>query len=118
MRGTVNIKGGYFHTSKDADGTSNECILLASTRQKATLNISGGIFDNEGGEMCINVLDSDGNGYKYNTVNITGGTFIGFDPADGDKGAGIDSFIDKDKYQSVKQAEQINSKDVWVVSKK
>ncbi len=116
MKGTVNITGGYFHAGKDADGSLNACILLTGKdkNNKAILNISGGVFDNEGGAMCINVQDTkDGQyGSAYNTVNITGGIFIGFDPSVGDSGAGIETFVAKD-YKS--QETTYEGKQAWEV---
>ncbi len=119
--GTVNISGGHFIAQQDLDANGeptgyNACVLLyadgqtAATR-KATLNISGGVFDNGGFGMLINVNDG-ANRKDYNIVNITGGIFIGFDPSVGDSGAGIATFVAKG-YKS--QETTYEGKQAWEV---
>lgn len=118
--GTVNIYNGNFHTGLDVNGKANACVLVdAATSGHAYLNIYGGYFENEAeadGTVfpVINIQDDT---VARSHVVIYGGTFVGFDPADGDNSGKSGSFV-ATGYQSVKQAEQINGKDVWVVSKK
>lgn len=113
--GTANIYGGYFHAQKDANGGYNACVLLGANgyaaSKKAVCNIYGGVFDNEVGTMCININGTYG---THNKVNIYGGTFIGFNPADGDAGTGNVSFV-ADGYESVETT--YKGKAAWTVRK-
>lgn len=116
LYGTVNIYGGYFHAKSDADGGYNSCILLGANNyansKSAACNIYGGVFDNEKGTMCINI---DGTYGRYNHVTIYGGTFVGYNPATGDSGAGIATFV-ADEHESVEVT--YKGKQAWEVRKK
>lgn len=100
---TVTINGGYFYAYNDAEGEENPCILLRGSRYngKSILNINGGVFDSEteNNSYLINVQDSGVAG-TWNKINITGGIFVGFDPAKGDSGTDITTFV-AEGYESV-----------------
>lgn len=118
--GTVNIYNGNFHTGLDADGKANACILVdAAPSGQAYLNIYGGYFENEAEAdgTVFPVINIQDDAVANSHVVIYGGTFVGFNPADGDNSGKSGSFV-ATGYQSVKQNEQINGKNVWVVSKK
>lgn len=115
---TVTINNGYFYAYNNASGAPNPCVYLNGSRYQsgAYLNIYGGVFDSETetDNFLINVVDG-ANSANYNTVKIYGGTFVGFDPANGDSGAGISTFV-ADGYESVQTT--YNGKTAWEVKKK
>lgn len=115
---TVTINNGYFYAYNNASGAPNPCVYLNGSRYRsgAYLNIYGGVFDSETetDNFLINVVDG-ANSANYNTVKIYGGTFVGFDPANGDSGAGISTFV-ADGYESVQTT--YNGKTAWEVKKK
>lgn len=80
--GTLNIHGGYFHSSNTSDGT---VIYLESGKRSGetpVVNIDGGVFETDGKPENIircNVVNSSIRG----TVNIKGGIFVGWNPAEG-----------------------------------
>ena len=119
VKGTLNINDGYFHASNDAAGNPNPVIFLKGDKFGGicTLNIYGGVFESEStseNNYLINV--QDGLSANYNKVNVYGGTFVGFNPADGDKGVdGLTTFV-ADGYESV--ATEYNGKSAWKVQKK
>lgn len=116
--GTVNIYGGYFSAGLDKDNKSSDLILLrpSAKYQKAALNIYGGVFECEGDPtFLINCKDAD---IKRCTIIITGGTFVGFNPADSaaDKIDGKNSNWVPDGYVSTQTT--YNGKTAWEVKKK
>lgn len=118
--GTVNIYGGNFHTGLDVNGKANACVLVdAAPSGQAYLNIYDGYFENEAEAdgTVFPVINIQDDAVANSHVVIYGGKFVGFNPADGDNSGKSGSFV-ATGYQSVKQNEQINGKDVWVVSKK
>ncbi len=113
INGTLTINGGYFHSGLDAIGGTNDVILLApfSKMQSAKCYINGGVFECDGdAKYLINMKDD---ARKWCTVEITGGTFVGFDPSNVDEGD-ITSFV-KDGYKSVETT--WNGKQAWQVVK-
>lgn len=117
--GTVNIYGGYFYAGLDKDNKSSDLILLrpsVARYQKAALNIYGGVFECEGDPtLLINCKDAD---IKRCTIIITGGTFVGFNPADSaaDKIDGKNANWVPDGYVSTQIT--YNGKTAWEVKKK
>lgn len=107
--GTVNIKGGYFYAANDASGASNPCIYVAagSRSRQCTVNITGGVFESETfpNNYLINVKDG-----TYAKVNVTGGTFVGFNPA-----ATYSEATVADGYEAVETT--YNGKQAWTVQK-
>lgn len=113
--GTVNIYGGYFSAGLDKDNKSSDLILLRPSQkyQKASLNIYGGVFECEGDpKFLINCKDDD---IKRCTIIITGGTFVGFNPADNTADGEHTNYV-ADGYVSTQTT--YNGKTAWEVSKK
>ena len=112
VKGTVNIKGGYFHSSNT--GTC-ELIYLESAfaaSSKCYLNISGGVFECDGdASYMINCFD---NYRSLCTISITGGTFVGFNPADNIAEGEHTNFC-AEGYTTEKTT--YNGKDAWKVVK-
>lgn len=98
----VNISGGTFTVGKDKDGDGNSTIYTTG----GTINISGGTFKTECDDTkyILNVGQTQG---ATGTIIVTGGTFIGYDPATGDDNLG-GSFV-AEGYTSVKVAGTDNS---------
>lgn len=98
----VNISGGTFTVGKDKDGDGNSTIYTTG----GTINISGGTFKTgcDDTKYILNVGQTQG---ATGTIIVTGGTFIGYDPATGDDNLG-GSFV-AEGYTSVKVAGTNNS---------
>lgn len=116
LAGTVNILGGYFHSSPINDAESSEVIYLQPGKNATvTLNIKGGVFESSGdASYLINCLDA----YIKNChIKITGGTFVGFNPADSavDKINGKNANWVPDGY--VSKEITYNGKQAWEVTK-
>lgn len=112
--GTVNIYGGSFYAGLDKDNKSSDLILLRPSQkyQKASLNIYGGVFESEGDSTyLINCKDSD---ISRCTINIMGGTFVGFNPADNSADGEHTNYVAAG-YKSTKTT--YNGKDAWEVTK-
>ena len=76
----VDINGGYFYNKQLNPGTSNLIYVM----DRAVVNVAGGKFetamlDAQGTSLLLNIFDSDRATAK---INITGGQFVNFDPAD------------------------------------
>ena len=114
---TVTINGGYFYAYNDANGKPNPCIYLAGNSYNGTcvLNIYGGVFESETetNNYLINVQDSQ-SAATWNKIAIYGGIFVGFNPANGDSGTNISTFV-ADGYESVQTT--YNGKTAWEVKK-
>lgn len=115
VEGTANIYGGYFHSGNDAKGNASEVIYLecgAYTTYKSTLNIHGGVFECDGdASHLINCYDA---AYRVGNakVNICGGTFVGFNPADNTAEGEHTNFV-APGYKSVETT--YNGKQAWTV---
>lgn len=79
---TLNINGGYFYVANNTNGTSNPCIYIdkSNNQNRATVSITGGVFESES-LTNSSLIKVDSAVAKYVQVNITGGTFVGFNPA-------------------------------------
>lgn len=76
----VDINGGYFYNKQLNSGTSNLIYVM----DRAVVNVAGGKFetamlDAQGTSLLLNIFDADRATAK---INITGGQFVNFDPAD------------------------------------
>ena len=76
----VDINGGYFYNKQLNPGTSNLIYVM----DRAVVNVAGGKFetamlDAQGTSLLLNIFDNDRATAK---INITGGQFVNFDPAD------------------------------------
>lgn len=114
VEGTANIYGGYFHSGNDANGVASEVIYLECNLglRTATLNVYGGVFECDGdASYLINCYNSS---YKNGDakVNIYGGTFVGFNPADNIAEGDHTNFV-APGYKSVET--KYNGKDAWTV---
>lgn len=116
IKGTANIHSGYFHTAGGATKEStSECIYLASdwsASSKANLNIYGGVFECDGdATYLINCKDE----YRSKcTIEIMGGIFVGFNPADNTAEGAHTNFV-APGYKSVETT--YNGKQAWKVVK-
>lgn len=117
VKGTVNIYGGYFHSSNNSttkEGTS-EVIYLESAWaaiNKCALNIYGGVFETDGdASYLINCKDNYRSKCK---VKIMGGIFVGFNPADNTAEGANTNFL-ADGY--VSKEITYNGKQAWEVTK-
>ncbi|MFR4039281.1 MAG: hypothetical protein ACLTZT_17210, partial [Butyricimonas faecalis] len=117
FKGKVNIYSGYFYAANDATGAPNPCIHLAGDSYNGTcvLNVYGGVFESETetNNYLINVQDSK-SAATWNKIAIYGGIFVGFNPANGDSGTNISTFV-ADGYESVQTT--YNGKTAWEVKK-
>lgn len=114
VEGTANIYGGYFHSGNDANGVASEVIYLECNLglRTATLNVYGGVFECDGdASYLINCYNSS---YKNGDakVNIYGGTFVGFNPADNTAEGEHTNFV-APGYKSVETT--YNGKKAWTV---
>lgn len=89
---TVNIYGGYYFVGADANNEGNSTIYVSNGN--GNCNIYGGTFetatDYEGFWYVLNVGQTQGaKGY----INVSGGTFVNYNPAEGDDNLG-ESFVE------------------------
>ena len=117
FKGQVDIYSGYFYAGNDATGAPNPCIHLAGDSYNGTcvLNVYGGVFESETetNNYLINVQDSK-SAATWNKIAIYGGIFVGFNPANGDSGTNISTFV-ADGYESVQTT--YNGKTAWEIKK-
>ena len=76
----VDINGGHFYNKQLNAGTSNLIYVM----DRAVVNVTGGKFETamlnaQGTSFLLNIYDRDRATAK---INITGGQFVDFDPAD------------------------------------
>ena len=76
----VDINGGYFYNKQLNPGTSNLIYVM----DRAVVNVAGGKFETamlnaQGTSLLLNIYDHDRATAK---INVTGGQFVAFDPAD------------------------------------
>lgn len=116
VNGTVKIHGGYFHSSNSSTSKEGTCEVIylnpGTNAFSPKLYISGGIFEIDGdATFLINCEDK----YRKNcTVEITGGTFVGFNPADNIAEGANTNFL-ADGY--VSKEITYNGKQAWEVTK-
>lgn len=119
VNGTANIYGGHFKTAGGLNGDS-ECIFLQSikpqngTYRQCNLNIYGGVFETTGdAKYLINCKDEPYKDGKC-TIEIMGGIFVGFNPADNTAEGAHTNFV-APGYKSVETT--YNGKQAWKVVK-
>ena len=76
----VDINGGYFYNKQLNPETSNLIYVM----DRAVVNVAGGKFETamlnaQGTSLLLNIYDHDRATAK---INVTGGQFVAFDPAD------------------------------------
>lgn len=103
----VDINGGYFYNKQINPGTSNLIYVM----DNAVVNITGGKFETamlntQGTSLLLNIYDQDRATAK---INVTGGQFVAFDPADCISEGPHTNFV-ADGYMSVKTEDN-----VWTV---
>lgn len=111
--GTANIYNGHFYTGLDKDGKPNACIYVDSNDGKhhSVCNIYGGVFEAENPKYLLNRNDQT---TKVCSINVYGGTFVGFNPADNDADGEHTNYV-APGYKSVKTT--YNGKEAWKVVK-
>lgn len=119
IKGTVNIYGGYFHSSNNSATKEGTCevIYLQSAyaaSSHAYLNIYDGVFETEGNAAFL--INCNGDYIKKCHVKIMGGIFVGFNPADNSADGEHTNYLADDTYESTETT--YNGKQAWVVSKK
>ncbi|MCI6383687.1 MAG: S-layer homology domain-containing protein, partial [Clostridiales bacterium] len=81
---TINITGGNYTVGGDASGLGNSTVYVNGS---GTVNISGGHFSSEKTYQdkyyVLNLNNSN-----HGSISVTGGTFVGQNPADGDDNQG------------------------------
>ena len=81
---TINITGGNYTVGGDANGLGNSTVYVNGS---GTVNISGGQFSSEKTYQdkyyVLNLNNSN-----HGSISVTGGTFVGQNPADGDDNQG------------------------------
>lgn len=101
---TVNITGGTFTVGADASGSGNSVVYSTG----GVINISGGFFYTNtaynGKYYVLNLQNGSGG-----QIHVTGGTFVNFDPSNGDD-VNPGSFVEEG-YTVV--AEQQPNGDTW-----
>ena len=102
----VDINGGYFYNKQLNQGTSNLIYVM----DRAVVNVAGGKFETamlnaQGTSFLLNMQDASRATAK---INITGGQFVAFDPADCISEGPHTNFV-ADGYVSVKNG------NVWTV---
>ena len=103
----VDINGGYFYNKHLNGATSNLIYVM----DNAVVNITGGKFETamlnaQGTSFLLNIYDHDRATAK---INVTGGQFVAFDPADCISEGPHTNFV-ADGYMSVKTEDN-----VWTV---
>ena len=98
----VDINGGYFYNKQLNQGTSNLIYVM----DRAVVNVAGGKFETamlnaQGTSLLLNIYDRDRATAK---INITGGQFVAFDPADCVSEGPHTNFV-ADGYKSVKKGD-------------
>lgn len=102
----VDINGGYFYNKQLNPETSNLIYVM----DRAVVNVSGGKFETamlnaQGTSLLLNMQDAS---RATSKINITGGQFVDFDPADCVSEGPHTNFV-ADGYVSVKNG------NVWTV---
>ena len=107
--GTVIIKGGTFKSGKDANGEPNAVVYA---RGNGKVYVTGGYFPNENNSTYVlNKKDAD---RATAIIEVTGGEFVGFDPANNAAEGKKTNFVVVG-YESALKAGTTNT---YVVSKK
>lgn len=120
INGTANIYGGHFKTAGGSSGNA-ECIYVQSSQpsrgaayNQCNLNIYGGVFETTvDAKYLINCKDEPYKDGKC-AINIMGGIFVGFNPADNTAEGAHTNFV-APGYKSVETT--YNGKQAWKVVK-
>ena len=94
VKGKAIINGGTYKSGTDADGETNACIYASG---KGQVYVNGGNFSTTDGSFVLNKKDAD---RATTVIEVRGGTFENFDPANNaSEGAGT-NFV-AEGYESV-----------------
>lgn len=107
----VDINGGYFYNKQINPGTSNLIYVM----DNAAVNITGGKFETamlnaQGTSLLLNIYDHDRATAK---INVTGGQFVAFNPADCVSEGPNTSFVPS----GYKSEETATGSGIWTVIK-
>lgn len=114
--GKVTINNGHFIGGIDSE-TENAgpavYIYSNSVNNNAELIINGGVFESATDDATF-LINMDDNNLGAASIQIKGGTFVGFNPADNTADGAGTNYV-ADGYVSTKTT--YNGKDAWVVTK-
>lgn len=114
--GKVTINNGHFIGGIDSE-TRNAgpavYIYSNSVNNNAELIINGGVFESATDDATF-LINMDDNNLGAASIQIKGGTFVGFNPADNTADGAGTNYV-ADGYVSTKTT--YNGKDAWVVTK-
>lgn len=114
--GKVTINNGHFIGGIDSE-TRNAgpavYIYSNSVNNNAELIINGGVFESATDDATF-LINKDDNNLGAASIQIKGGTFVGFNPADNTADGAGTNYV-ADGYVSTKTT--YNGKDAWVVTK-
>lgn len=114
--GKVTINNGHFIGGIDSEtGNAGPAVYIYSNSQKnnAELIINGGVFESATEDATF-LINMDDNNQGKASIQIYGGTFVGFNPADNTADGAGTNYV-SDGYVSTKTT--YNGKDAWVVTK-
>lgn len=114
--GKVTINNGHFIGGIDSEtGNAGPAVYIYSNSQKnnAELIINGGVFESATEDATF-LINMDDNNQGKASIQIYGGTFVGFNPADNTADGAGTNYV-ADGYVSTKTT--YNGKDAWVVTK-
>ncbi len=119
-RGILNIFGGHFYSGldKNNDPTQKVKVIQVSPAQSsytATLNIYDGVFECAGDPSAM-ISHGNASQISQSYINIMGGIFVGFNPANVTQIDDTTTSYVPDGYESVEIT--YNGKQAWKVSKK
>lgn len=114
--GKVTINNGHFIGGIDSDtGNAGPAVYIYSNsvNNNAELIINGGVFESATDDATF-LINMDDNNLGAASIQIKGGTFVGFNPADNTADGAGTNYV-ADGYVSTKTT--YNGKDAWVVTK-
>ena len=109
--GTVVINGGEFKSGKDANGAANAVVYARGNGQ---VYVNGGYFPNENASnYVLNKKDAD----KTTTViEVRGGKFVGFNPAQSPSEYPVENFVAEGYYSTEVAANVFVVSDAYAVA--
>ena len=109
--GTVVINGGEFKSGKDANGAANAVVYARGNGQ---VYVNGGYFPNENASnYVLNKKDAD----KATTViEVRGGKFVGFNPAQSPSEYPVENFVAEGYYSTEVEAGVFVVADAYTVA--
>lgn len=119
-RGILNIYGGHFYSGLDKNNDPTQKVKViqvspATSKYTATLNIYDGVFECDGDPSAM-ISHAYSSQISRSHINIMGGVFVGFNPANVVQIDDTTTSYVPDGYESVEIT--YNGKQAWKVSKK